>query len=67
MQPEDQKPAVFAVKDLMDLLQSQFVIYTGGKAKDGCPIVTFPDNINFHMLSDSDYERLILYLTSVLS
>lgn len=39
--------------------------YVGGKTREGCPIITFPDNGNFHNLSDLDYQRLMLYLTSV--
>lgn len=38
---------------------------SGGKTRDGCPIITFPDNGNFQNLIDSDYQRLMLYLTSV--
>ncbi|EDS39847.1 conserved hypothetical protein [Culex quinquefasciatus] len=36
-----------------------------GRSKDGCPLITFPDYNNFHNLSDLDYQKLILYLTSV--
>lgn len=41
------------------------VLRTGGKTREGCPIITFPDNGNFHNLCDLDYQRLMLYLTSV--
>ncbi|XP_014215398.1 guanine nucleotide exchange factor DBS-like isoform X2 [Copidosoma floridanum] len=54
-----------AVRDVADLLQPQYSVITGGKTRDGCPIITFPDNGNFHNLSDLDYQRLMLYLTSV--
>ncbi|XP_057332899.1 guanine nucleotide exchange factor DBS-like isoform X1 [Microplitis mediator] len=54
-----------AVRDVADLLQHQYAIITGGKTREGCPIITFPDNGNFHNLSDLDYQRLMLYLTSV--
>ncbi|KAG7199653.1 hypothetical protein KM043_014246 [Ampulex compressa] len=54
-----------AVRDVADLLQSQYAIIAGGKTRDGCPIITFPDNGNFHNLTDLDYQRLMLYLTSV--
>lgn len=40
-------------------------VIIGGKTREGCPIITFPDNGNFHNLSDVDYQRLMLYLTSV--
>ncbi|XP_011866012.1 PREDICTED: guanine nucleotide exchange factor DBS-like isoform X1 [Vollenhovia emeryi] len=54
-----------AVRDVADLLQAQYAIITGGKTREGCPIITFPDNGNFHNLTDLDYQRLMLYLTSV--
>ncbi|XP_015596435.1 guanine nucleotide exchange factor DBS isoform X2 [Cephus cinctus] len=54
-----------AVRDVADLLQQQYAIITGGKTREGCPIITFPDNGNFHNLTDLDYQRLMLYLTSV--
>ncbi|XP_058836387.1 guanine nucleotide exchange factor DBS isoform X3 [Topomyia yanbarensis] len=54
-----------SVADVADLLHPQFAIITGGRSKDGCPLITFPDYNNFHNLSDLDYQKLILYLTSV--
>ncbi|XP_012278425.1 guanine nucleotide exchange factor DBS isoform X1 [Orussus abietinus] len=54
-----------AVRDVADLLQPQYAIITGGKTREGCPVITFPDNGNFHNLTDLDYQRLMLYLTSV--
>lgn len=53
------------VNDVLDLLQGKYAIISGGKSKEGCPIITFPDNNNFEMLSDDEYQRLMLYLTSV--
>ncbi|KAI5754852.1 hypothetical protein M8J77_012072 [Diaphorina citri] len=53
------------VADIADILHHQFVTFTGGKSKDGFPIITFPDECNFHLLSRPDYEKLVLYLTSV--
>lgn len=53
------------VNDVLDLLQEKYAIISGGKSKEGCPIITFPDNNNFEMLSDDEYQRLMLYLTSV--
>ncbi|XP_067010975.1 guanine nucleotide exchange factor DBS [Anabrus simplex] len=53
------------VRDVIDLLHAQFAIITGGKSRDGCPIITFPDTGNFNSLSEEEYQRLILYLTAV--
>lgn len=51
--------------DIVELLHAQFAIITGGKSKEGCPLITFPDNTNFHLLSDTEYQQLMLFLTSV--
>ncbi|XP_056645987.1 guanine nucleotide exchange factor DBS-like isoform X1 [Diorhabda sublineata] len=53
------------VNDVLELLQQQYAIISGGKSKEGCPIITFPDNNNFETLSDIEYQRLMMYLTSV--
>ncbi|XP_055535953.1 guanine nucleotide exchange factor DBS isoform X3 [Wyeomyia smithii] len=54
-----------SVADVADLLHPQYAIITGGRSKEGCPLITFPDYNNFHNLSDLDYQKLVLYLTSV--
>ncbi|XP_030748753.1 guanine nucleotide exchange factor DBS-like isoform X2 [Sitophilus oryzae] len=53
------------VNDVVDILKHHYAIISGGKSKDGSPIITFPDNNNFHMITDAQYQRLMLYLTSV--
>lgn len=53
------------VRDVADLLHPQYAIITGGRTKDGCPIITFPDKCNFCSLIDSEYQKLMMYLTSV--
>ncbi|XP_037904772.1 guanine nucleotide exchange factor DBS isoform X5 [Hermetia illucens] len=53
------------IADVADLLHPQHAIITGGKSPAGCPLIIFPDNNNFHLLEDADYQKLILYLTSV--
>lgn len=53
------------VGDVADLLHPQYAIITGGRSTDGCPIMQFPDHNNFQMLSDPDYQKLVLYLCSV--
>lgn len=54
-----------SIGDVADLLHPQYAIITGGRSREGCPIITFPDHNNFHLLSEHDYEKLISYLTSV--
>lgn len=53
------------IGDVADLMHPQYAIITGGRSREGCPIITFPDHNNFHMLSERDYEKLISYLTAV--
>lgn len=57
--------AGLSIGDVADLLHPQYAIITGGRSREGCSLITFPDHNNFHTLGDSDYKKLILYLTSV--
>ncbi|TMW43833.1 hypothetical protein DOY81_011087, partial [Sarcophaga bullata] len=38
---------------------------SSGRSQEGCPLIIFPDNNNFNTLEEVDYQKLILYLTSV--
>ncbi|XP_054722620.1 guanine nucleotide exchange factor DBS-like, partial [Uloborus diversus] len=54
------------VQDVAYLLQNRYAMITGGKTLDGFPIITFPDSsVEFLSLSEDEYRRLVLYLTSV--
>lgn len=53
------------VADVADLLHPQYAIITGGRSREGCPIIYFPDNNNLHLLTEYDYQKLITYLCSV--
>lgn len=54
-----------SIGDVADLMHPQYAIITGGRSREGCSLITFPDHNNFHTLGDNDYRKLILYLTSV--
>ncbi|SPP75963.1 guanine nucleotide exchange factor DBS isoform X2 [Drosophila guanche] len=56
---------VLNIADVADLLHPQHAIITGGRSQDGCPLIIFPDNNNFNLLEEADYQKLILYLSSV--
>lgn len=56
---------VLSIGDVADLLIPQYAILTGGRSREGCPIITFPDHNNFHLLTEHDYEKLISYLTKI--
>lgn len=60
--PEDTD---LSVRDVVDLLEEQNAVITGGKTKEGYPIITLPDLANFSNLLDTDYQKLMTYLTSV--
>ncbi|XP_075216691.1 guanine nucleotide exchange factor DBS-like isoform X2 [Lycorma delicatula] len=62
---DEEEEEELTVTDVADLLQQQFAVITGGKSLEGYPLITLPDLGNFTSLSDSDYQKLILYLTSV--
>ncbi|XP_035444630.1 guanine nucleotide exchange factor DBS isoform X2 [Spodoptera frugiperda] len=52
-------------RNVSELLLPQYALATGGLARDHRPLITFPDNNNFHIITPSEYRRLLLYLTSV--
>lgn len=56
---------VLNIADVADLLHPQHAIITGGRSQEGCPLIIFPDNNNFNAIEESDYQKLILYLSSV--
>ncbi|GAB6021133.1 hypothetical protein CHUAL_003765 [Chamberlinius hualienensis] len=56
---------VVTVQEVADVLRAKHAIITGGKAKDGCPLITFPDNCTFCDLLDDDYRKLMIFLTTV--
>jgi hypothetical protein len=58
-------PSHITVDSVVDLMYQEFVILTGAKSIDDHYVMTFPDRGNFHQLSDEDYKRLMIYLTSV--
>lgn len=57
--------AGLAVQDVAGLLRTQFAVMTGGRTRDGQPIVTFPGSGAQAVLTDEEFQRLALYLTSV--
>lgn len=55
----------YSVLDVAPLLQSKFAFVSGGKAKNGAPILTIPDNQDQKEISDEDYRKIICYLCCV--
>ncbi|KAM7133921.1 putative guanine nucleotide exchange factor MCF2L2 isoform 3-T4 [Molossus nigricans] len=51
--------------DIIEQLHRQFAILSGGRGKDGAPIITFPEFVGFKHISDEDFLNVMTYLTSV--
>ncbi|XP_066566326.1 probable guanine nucleotide exchange factor MCF2L2 [Amia ocellicauda] len=51
--------------DIIEQLHRQFAILSGGRGKDGAPIITFPEYSGFGDLPDDDFLNVVTYLTSI--
>uniref|UniRef100_W5LY30 MCF.2 cell line derived transforming sequence-like 2 n=1 Tax=Lepisosteus oculatus TaxID=7918 RepID=W5LY30_LEPOC len=51
--------------DIIEQLHRQFAILSGGRGKDGAPVITFPEYSGFGDLPDEDFLNVVTYLTSI--
>uniref|UniRef100_H2S998 Guanine nucleotide exchange factor DBS-like n=1 Tax=Takifugu rubripes TaxID=31033 RepID=H2S998_TAKRU len=51
--------------DIIEQLHRQFAFLSGGRGKDGAPIITFPENSGFSEVPEEDFLNVITYLTSI--
>ncbi|XP_060797511.1 guanine nucleotide exchange factor DBS isoform X4 [Neoarius graeffei] len=51
--------------DIIEQLHRQFAMLSGGRGKDGAPIITFPEFSGFNDLPDEDFINVVTYLTSI--
>ncbi|XP_067085567.1 probable guanine nucleotide exchange factor MCF2L2 [Osmerus mordax] len=51
--------------DIIEQLHRQFALLSGGRGKDGAPIITFPEYSSFSELPDEDFLNVVTYLTSI--
>ncbi|XP_026076732.1 guanine nucleotide exchange factor DBS-like isoform X4 [Carassius auratus] len=51
--------------DIIEQLHRQFALLSGGRGKDGSPIITFPEFSSFNEVSDEDFVNVVTYLTSI--
>ncbi|XP_055501353.1 guanine nucleotide exchange factor DBS isoform X2 [Leucoraja erinacea] len=51
--------------DIIEQLHKQFAILSGGRSRDGAPIITFSEHATFGDLSDEDFLNVVTYLTSI--
>ncbi|XP_039513471.1 guanine nucleotide exchange factor DBS isoform X2 [Pimephales promelas] len=51
--------------DIIEQLHRQFALLSGGRGKDGSPIITFPEFSGFNEVTDEEFVNVITYLTSI--
>ncbi|KAK9966435.1 hypothetical protein ABG768_003545 [Culter alburnus] len=51
--------------DIIEQLHRQFALLSGGRGKDGSPIITFPEFSGFNEVTDEDFVNVVTYLTSI--
>ncbi|XP_013368912.1 PREDICTED: probable guanine nucleotide exchange factor MCF2L2 isoform X2 [Chinchilla lanigera] len=60
---QEVRPLVAA--DIIEQLHRQFAILSGGRGKDGAPIITFPEFVGFKRIPEEDFLNVLTYLTSI--
>ncbi|XP_043985761.1 guanine nucleotide exchange factor DBS isoform X1 [Gambusia affinis] len=51
--------------DIIEQLHRQFALLSGGRGKDGAPIITFPECSGFNEVPEEDFLNVVTYLTSI--
>ncbi|XP_067288195.1 guanine nucleotide exchange factor DBS isoform X4 [Pseudorasbora parva] len=51
--------------DIIEQLHRQFALLSGGRGKDGSPIITFPEFSGFNEVTDEEFVNVVTYLTSI--
>ncbi|XP_055363751.1 guanine nucleotide exchange factor DBS isoform X4 [Betta splendens] len=51
--------------DIIEQLHRQFALLSGGRGKDGAPIITFPEYSGFSEVPEEDFLSVVTYLTSI--
>ncbi|XP_039098262.1 probable guanine nucleotide exchange factor MCF2L2, partial [Hyaena hyaena] len=51
--------------DIIEQLHRPFAILSGGRGKDGAPIITFPEFVGFKHITEEDFLNVMTYLTSI--
>ncbi|KAM4887813.1 putative guanine nucleotide exchange factor MCF2L2 isoform 2-T2 [Thomomys bottae] len=60
---QDVRP--LAAVDIIEQLHQPFAILSGGRGKDGAPIITFPEFVGFKHIPEEDFLNVMTYLTSI--
>nr|KAI8733472.1 guanine nucleotide exchange factor DBS-like isoform X4 [Biomphalaria glabrata] len=61
----DETSQQYKVIDVAPLLQTKYAVLSGGKAKNGAPIMTFPSRPSLAEVSDEDYGKVVTYLCGI--
>ncbi|XP_066267991.1 guanine nucleotide exchange factor DBS-like isoform X4 [Branchiostoma lanceolatum] len=61
----DQHGQALRVVDIAEQLQARFAYLTGGKGRNGAPIITLPEYPRFQEIQDQDFLSVMTYLTSI--
>ncbi|XP_068599908.1 guanine nucleotide exchange factor DBS [Brachionichthys hirsutus] len=51
--------------DIIEQLHRQFALLSGGRGKDGAPIIIFPEHSGFCDVPEEDFLNVVTYLTSI--
>ncbi|XP_068175222.1 guanine nucleotide exchange factor DBS isoform X2 [Antennarius striatus] len=51
--------------DIIEQLHRQFALLSGGRGRDGAPIITFPEYSGFSDVPEEDFLNVVTYLTSI--
>uniref|UniRef100_A0A8D2Q3Q1 MCF.2 cell line derived transforming sequence like n=1 Tax=Varanus komodoensis TaxID=61221 RepID=A0A8D2Q3Q1_VARKO len=50
---------------LYDQLRKKFAYLSGGRGKDGCPVITFPEYSTFSEIPDHEFQNVLTYLANI--
>ncbi|TNN77935.1 putative guanine nucleotide exchange factor MCF2L2 [Liparis tanakae] len=51
--------------DIIEQLHRQFALLSGGRGKEGAPIIIFPEFSGFSEVPEEDFLNVVTYLTSI--
>uniref|UniRef100_A0A8D2L5G8 MCF.2 cell line derived transforming sequence like n=1 Tax=Varanus komodoensis TaxID=61221 RepID=A0A8D2L5G8_VARKO len=52
-------------EDIEDQLRKKFAYLSGGRGKDGCPVITFPEYSTFSEIPDHEFQNVLTYLANI--
>ncbi|XP_063160932.1 guanine nucleotide exchange factor DBS isoform X3 [Candoia aspera] len=52
-------------EDIEDELRKKFAYLSGGRGRDGCPVITFPEYSTFSEIPEKEFQSVLTYLTNI--